>query len=44
MMDRAAVNGAMVSELMRDHGVKGLSAKCCSHTIVRVGTYFSVKV
>ena len=44
MMDRAAVNGAMVSKLMRDHGVKGLSAKCCSHTIVRVGTYFSVKV
>ena len=30
MMDRAAVNGAMVSKLVRDHGLKGISAKCCS--------------
>ena len=30
MMDRAAVDGAMVNKLGRDHGLKGISAKCCS--------------
>jgi hypothetical protein len=43
MADRAATNGKFIRVLKDHHGAPCVNAKCCSHTITRVGVKFEAE-